>query len=163
MPADDLGVGRGAARQQERELVAADPIAAVSAPQVRPDDLADRAEHLVACSVAAPIVRLLEIVDVDHEQRQRRVLLLGLEDLVVELLLERPVVAQAGQPVAERIEASPVEGLLEAHALPLEDADVAADDPVDEHQADADDCPQPGDRRHDARAVTDQDLGSVDE
>ena len=152
-----------AARQQERELVATDPIAAVGAAEVRADDLADRAEHLVARSVSAPIVRLLEVVDVDHQQRQRRVLLLGLEDLVVELLLERPVIAEARQPVAQRIEAGPVEGLLEPDALPLEDADVAADDPVHQHQRDPDDRPQPGDRRDDAGAVVAQDLESVGE
>ena len=99
--ADDLGVGRRAARQQEGELVAADPIATVGAPEVRADDLADRAKHLVARGVSAPIVRLLEVVDVDHQQGQRRVLLLGLEDLVVELLLERPVVTEARQPVPQ--------------------------------------------------------------
>ena len=41
-------------------------------------------------------------------------------DLLVELLLERPMVAETGQPVAQGVEPRPVVGLAEPVALLVE-------------------------------------------
>ena len=46
--------------------------------------------------MAADVVRLLEVVDVDEQQRERAIPLAGDDDLLVELVLERAVVPEAG-------------------------------------------------------------------
>ena len=67
--------------------------------------------------VAADVVGLLEVVDVDEQQRERAIPLAGDGDLLVELVLEGAVVPEAGEAVAERVEPRAVVGLAEAVAL----------------------------------------------
>ena len=135
-----------AAREQDGELVAPDPEGAIGAPQVRPHDLGGGPQDLVAGHVAEAVVRLLEVVDVDHQQRQRRGIVARRGELVVERLLERAVIAQAGQAVEERIEPGAVVGVLQPGAVVLELADVAAHAPDDQDEDRAQDS---GDRGHD--------------
>ena len=67
--ANATAVGRGAARHDHRELVAAE----ASEQRVRPDLPGDGGGHpaddQVADDVAAQVVDVLEVVDVDHQQR----------------------------------------------------------------------------------------------
>ena len=73
------------------------------------------------------IVDLLEVVDVDDQQGQWRLVVPGGRHLGVELLLERSMVAEAGQAVTQRIESSAVVSLAQIRPLRLEDRRVATD------------------------------------
>jgi len=48
------------------------------------------------------VVDLLEVVDVDEAQRQRRVLLLGAQQLALQTLMEVAVIAEAGERIGQR-------------------------------------------------------------
>ena len=78
---------------------------AIAATQVGGHDLGDRTEDLVPGAVAVRVVDRLEVVDVDDQQRERGALVARDRELQVELLLERSVVAETGEPVTERVEA----------------------------------------------------------
>ena len=69
-PADRLGVGR--VGQDDRELVAAEAGEHVAGAQHRAQTRADLLEHEVAGAVAERVVELLEAVEVDEQQRDRR-------------------------------------------------------------------------------------------
>ena len=74
----------------------------------------DRAQHVVADEVAVRVVELLEVVDVEHEQRQRLGVALGEADLGAEPLEEVAAVERAGEPVAQRrLEQLPLRPLLD--------------------------------------------------
>ena len=96
-PGVDVGV-----RQQDRELVASDAEGAVAPPENRGGDPPDGLEQSVAPDVALRVVDSLEVVDVDEQQRQRRPHPLGEVELARELILERPVVAEAREAVDQR-------------------------------------------------------------
>jgi hypothetical protein len=59
-------------------------------------------EHAVALRMPEAVVELLEIVDVEDADGQRHALLLGLRQVVLEPLVEVPVVAEPGEGVGER-------------------------------------------------------------
>ena len=106
-----VGVGAG---HDDRELVATDPERAVaSGAGTSAMVVAGRAEEPVADRVAARVVDLLEVVEVDDRERQRLVVAGRRRPLALDLLLERAVVAEPGQRVAERLGAGPVVGVLE--------------------------------------------------
>ena len=100
----DDGVGGGECHalvvtaEQQRELVTAEPegLAALAQPARH------LREHAVAGGMAEAVVDLLEVVDVDEAQRQRRALLLGVEQLALEAFVEVAVVAESGEWIGER-------------------------------------------------------------
>ena len=139
-----------AAGQQQSEFVAAEPVRAIRPPEVRPHDLGDGPEQLVARRMTLAIVDLLEVVDIDDQQGQWRLVVPGGRHLGVELLLERPMVAEAGQAVTQRIEPSPVVGLAQIRPLRLEDRRVATDARRREGEsAEDEDCDRRRDRADD--------------
>ena len=62
----------------------------------------DGGQQLVAGSVSEPVVDLLEVVEVDEQQRDRGVGAPGAGERQVELLLDQDPVGQAGQRVVIR-------------------------------------------------------------
>ena len=77
---------------------------------------ANRSQAPVAGPVAADVVDPLEVVEVDHREGERRAVSPGDEPLALELLLERPMVAEAGQRVAQGLGAGAVVRVLEDDA-----------------------------------------------
>ena len=140
-----MGLVRVGAGHDDRELVATDPERAVAAPQVRGDGRPGRADDGVADRVAARVVDLLEVVEVHDRERQRLVVAGRRRPLALHLLLERAVVAQSRQRVAERLGTGPVVGVLEdpsglldalgglQHATCQPDGQQPEDDGEDEH------------------------------
>ena len=63
---------------------------------------ASELEHLVALAVAADVVDALEVVDVEHQQRDRVVRAAGAVQLRAQALVEVAVVVEAGQRVGVR-------------------------------------------------------------
>src|SRR6185295_10662841 len=59
------------------------------------------AEHLVPHLVAVGLVDVLEVVEVEEEQRQRVVVALGAAELLAEAVLEVAVVVDGGEPVGD--------------------------------------------------------------
>jgi hypothetical protein len=90
-----LGVG---AAQEDAELVAPEARDDVALAQRLAQPRADAAQQLVADVVAERVVELLELVEVDHQQRER---LLG-RDRGLDVGRERAAVAQAGEVVGQR-------------------------------------------------------------
>ena len=95
--AADVGV-----RQEQRELVATDSERSVGMPDRGSDQRAELRQQLIANSVAARVIDALELVDVDEHERERGAVAPGAVDHAPDRLLERAVVAQAGQAVAQR-------------------------------------------------------------
>ena len=118
----DVGV-----RQDHGELVAADPEGAVAAAEGAHRDAPDRGQQLVAHRVAVLVVDLLEVVHVDQQQGQRRLVAGGVLQLAAELLLEGAVVAEPGQAVEQRVLAGPPVQVQQPGAVVLEALDVADD------------------------------------
>jgi hypothetical protein len=128
---DGLGVGGRCRRQQQRELLAADPRNGVDRPRPAVEQARDAAEGLVAGGVSAAIIDLLEVVEVADHDRQRRGRTLRAGELELEHLAEGAPVEQAGQGITLR--------------LLLEPADERRDaGPGDQHQRGA--CRQGADR-----------------
>src|SRR3954447_4662531 len=104
--ADALGelhrAERAGAGQDDRELVAPDPVAGVGGALGRADRLAERLEALVAGLVAVGLVDRLELVDVHEHERDRLAGPPAALELASEVLLEGAVVAQARERVAHR-------------------------------------------------------------
>ena len=123
-PAAELGrLRQPGAGQQQRELVAAE---ARDQPGLADDLLQARAElrqQPVAGVVAERVVELLEAVEVDHRDRQRRVV--AAAELAVEALVEEPAVREPGQLVGQRQLAARVQrGVLdEGQRHPAEHGD----------------------------------------
>ena len=59
-------------------------------------------QDLVAGRVPVPVVDLLEVVDVEQDEREREAFVLGLVQVVLEPLVEVAVVAEPGERVGER-------------------------------------------------------------
>ena len=110
--------------QQDRELVAADAERAVAPPEHGRGHPAHGLEQPVAVGVAVRVVDDLEVVDVDQQQRQRQVHPLGHLELAGQLVLERAVVAEPGQPVDQRVVARPAVQPLQLVAFALECVDL---------------------------------------
>ena len=119
-PPDRHGIVQVAVGEHERELVAADPEPAVPSPHVAGQDPGGRDEQRVARRVPLRVVELLQVVDVDVQERERPVVRARDGDLLRQLLLERPVVAEAREPVAQRVQAGAVERLAQPVALLVE-------------------------------------------
>ena len=92
-----------ARREDHGELLAADAADGVRA--ARPSSRSTSArslEHLVALAVPADVVDALEVVDVEHQQRDRVVRTAGAVELGAQALVEVAVVVEAGQRVGVR-------------------------------------------------------------
>ena len=116
--AQDLGDGGGAAggrrRQNRRELLAAVARDEVARARQRLADLAGHApQALVADLVAERVVEVLEVVDVDHDERERQPVAGRAPPLARQRLLEPAAVRDAGQRVDLRELLEPGVGLLE--------------------------------------------------
>ncbi len=111
----------------DRELVATDAERPVAATDRVHDDAAQAREELVALRVALLVVDLLEVVDIHKQETQVRAVTRGVLELPAQLLLEGPVVAEAGEGVEERVLARlPVE-VDEPGAFLLEALRIAQD------------------------------------
>ena len=95
----DLDVG---IREDDGELVAADPVRAIAAAHDRGRDLADRRQESIAGIVALAVIDRLEAVDVEDQEGERGSLPLRFLELEGQLVLECAVIAQAGQAIDER-------------------------------------------------------------
>ncbi len=62
----------------------------------------DAPQHVVAGLVPVAVVELLEVVEVEHDERELAAVAVDLGDLVVEVVDEGAVVVEAGETVAER-------------------------------------------------------------
>ena len=90
----DLGV-----RQQDRELLAAVAAGEVPGPQHAAQRRADVREHLVPHRVPALVVDLLEVVQVEQEQGERRLGGRGLRERPLQRVGDGALVGQPGEPV----------------------------------------------------------------
>ena len=95
--AGDVGLG-----QDRGEL-----LAAVAREQLLATDAAEQparhlAQHVVAGEVAVLVVDRLEVIDVEHQQRQRPAVARAARDLALEELEEVALVVGAGQGVHDR-------------------------------------------------------------
>jgi hypothetical protein len=97
------GGGAVAPRAQNRELVAADSRAHVALAAGGLHLLRDRRDHPVARHVAAAVVDQLQVVQVERDQCQRLARARRGGHRCLELLVERPVVGDAGQGVGRRL------------------------------------------------------------
>ncbi len=86
-------------RQQQRELVAAEPEGGVRRAQAGAQRLGDLAQGLVAGRVAEGVVDELEVVDVADDERELVAVADGALDLGVELAHERAPVREARQRI----------------------------------------------------------------
>ncbi len=88
----------GHAGKEQRELVAAE----AEGLAVLAEAPADAGEHTVADRVSVEVVDPLEVVHVDQAERERLIVGLGAEQLVLQPLLEAAVVAEPAQRVGQR-------------------------------------------------------------
>ena len=95
-------VGR-AGREDHGELLAADPADDIGRPHQVGQDLGEPAQQLVTGAVAVDVVHLLEVVEVEEEQRHGIVRPVGPCELGSQPLVERAVICQARQPVGLRL------------------------------------------------------------
>ena len=124
-----------------RELLAAGPRGHVVAAHLVAHQRAELAEHRVAREVAEGVVDLLEVIDVEEDQREAARVAAGAGGLALERLVEVALVVQLGEAVHRH---QPVDLLvvlrlhvaahdeLEDRAADLELVAVAQDDLVDE-------------------------------
>src|SRR5690606_17579527 len=105
-------------RQQDHELLAAVPGRDVAAAYPRADPPRDSAQHVVADEVAEAIVDRLEMVDVDHQARERSLLAAAPRELLLEAGLEIVPVAPARQRIGQPAlhEAGTVRRVLEGES-----------------------------------------------
>ncbi len=99
----------GGAGQQHREFVAAEAREHAVARQRLADAVAEGAQHHVAGMVAEAVVDLLEIVEIDEQQRERPAALDRGGERGIERGLEGGAIGQAGDGVVRR---GPVEPVL---------------------------------------------------
>ena len=104
------GPGGIGARQEDAELVAADPgdrpRAAQGITEPRPDPL----EEEVAVVMTERVVDLLEAVEVDQQQREGDARFTAFVEISLQLGLELSTVEQAGQCVVRRLIRQPLLG-----------------------------------------------------
>ena len=103
--ADLLGPLAGATRIQfghdDGEFLAAVTAGDVLAAHLGLDQPADLGEQRVAGRVAVGVVEALEMVDVEHQHRQRQPTALAALQFAGEVLLEIPAIEQARQRIAQ--------------------------------------------------------------
>ena len=87
----------------DRELLAADPADGVGRAHGREEDRRDLREHVVARRVAVDVVDALEVVEVEHHERDRRLFGRREEEHLAQPLVERAVVPEARQRVGLRL------------------------------------------------------------
>ena len=133
-----------AARQEERELVAAEPERLAALAEAR----GDLREHAVADRVAEAIVDLLEVVDVEQAEGQRDAALLCLVEVALQPLVEVPVVPEPGQRVGER-EAHGLEGAVHRALVEGDRDERAHERDGEERRALPEHREHEADRRHD--------------
>ena len=97
-----------ARRDDHRELLAADPADDVGRADGRAQVVGELDQHLVADGVAEDVVHLLEVVDVEHHERDVLVLARGQRQLTAEALVEVAVVVEAGERVGLGLALEPV-------------------------------------------------------
>src|SRR5262249_61825699 len=93
----------GGSRQNDDEFSSAVTGHGVDFAHVLHQDGGDVAKHLVAYVVAEGIVKLFEVIDVDHQQREVFPPSLRAFELQVQLLLEVTARAQTGEEICKRI------------------------------------------------------------
>ncbi len=99
-----LGLGRvGDFFDEQRELVAAEPGGRVAGAKIGLEPARYLLEQLVTGAVAAAVVDTFEVVEVDHDHRQQRVVPLPPAQRVRCPVPEQHPVGQPGQPVVERL------------------------------------------------------------
>ena len=111
--------GLAGAGQHERELLAAEPRGHVGVARGRPQHLGEAPQDVVAGVVAERVVDALEVVEVDHQQRQLAARA-ELVEVAVDRELEAAAVAQPGQRIVGGEVLEPLEpprGLDRAHRL----------------------------------------------
>ena len=108
-----MGVGESGLGQDHRELVAADPAGDVRGAHRALDAFGRNREDLVPGQMADPVVDLLEVVQVDHDQGERPVVAARAGDLALERLVEEPPVVHAG----ERVEVGQLSRLAKAAGI----------------------------------------------
>ena len=96
-------VGEPARRGDDRELLTADPADAVTGAHGGEEDLRDLREDEVARRVAVDVVDALEVVEVEHHERDGGLVDRRAHELLAELLVERAVVPEAGQRIGLRL------------------------------------------------------------
>ncbi len=106
--------------QEDRELVAADPEGPVGPPDLLTQEATHLCQQLVSDPVALGIVDLLELVEVEEDQRHLVAVTPCLVEERLELLLERAMVPQPGEAIHERELANLHVRLLELIAGRLE-------------------------------------------
>ena len=111
---EELGVVAARLGQDHGELVAADPAGDVGRADDAAHPLGDLGEHAVAGEVPDPVVDPLEVVEVEHDQRDVALVAPGARDLAPEELVEEPPVVEAG----ERVELGVLARLGEADRVP---------------------------------------------
>src|SRR5450759_1325244 len=103
-PLRDAGrAGRRRFRQHDEEFVAAVTAAKVAAPQDLAEALPDRGQDFVAAQVAVPVVDALELVDVEHHDRQRGFAAARARDLHFERVQTVRAVETSRQRVAQAV------------------------------------------------------------
>ena len=86
--ADDLRLVAVGVREQQRELVAAEPRGEILFAERLREDVGDLPQRGVAGVMALAVVDLLEVVEVEQEQAQRLPVLARARELVSELLVQ---------------------------------------------------------------------------
>ena len=89
-------VARG---QDHRELLAADAADDVRGPDRCAKDVGDLVQQLIADAVAVDVVHLLEVVEVEHHERDRLVRRRRAQELLPQPVVEGAVVVETGQRV----------------------------------------------------------------
>ncbi len=92
-----------ARRKDDRELLASDSADDVGRPNRRAEDIGHFEEHLVADAMPVDVVDLLEVVEVEHDERDGVVLGRGPDELLPEPIVEGAVVVEAGQRIGRSL------------------------------------------------------------
>ena len=95
--------------EQDRELVATEASHDVGAADGPPQQARDGDQELVAGVVAEGVVDLLEVVEVEQEERSGGAVATAEVEVALELVLEAPAVGEAGQHVVVHQVGQPVE------------------------------------------------------
>ncbi len=105
------GVRRVAGAHDHAELLAAEPADDVLRPNGGAQRVGEMAEQLVADAVSVDVVDALEVVDVEHQHRDRRVRPARLLECVQQLLVEGAVIEEPGERVGARLMLEPLADL----------------------------------------------------
>ena len=96
------GVVTATSGQQHDELVAAVARGDVEVLGVRDQRVGDLTQHRITDLVPVRVVDLLEVIDVEHEEAERRTESLGARRLPLQRFIEEPSVGQPGERIARR-------------------------------------------------------------